>query len=83
MDTTASVAQTTTQRVAAAVRGLVAEQAISELALAERSGIPRVTLRRRLAAQSPFTVQELADVGDVLGLSPLAILQRSQALTTA
>lgn len=82
MDRSAKAA-TTAQQVAAAVRGIVAESGLSELALAEQSGIPRVTLRRRLAAQSPFTVQELADIGEVLGVSALDILKRSQSLVAA
>ena len=69
-----------TQTVAAAVRGLVAERGMSELFVAHESGIPRVTLRRRLSGQTPFTVQELAEVGRVLDITVLDIIKRSEAV---
>ena len=72
-----------TQTVAAAVRGLIAERGLSELSVAQESGIPRVTLRRRLAGQTPFTVQELADVGRVLDITVLDIIKRSQIVAAA
>lgn len=82
MDST-TVAATVTQTVAATVRGIIAESGRSQSSLAEQSGIPRVTLRRRLAAQSPFTVQELADIGDALNVSVVDIIKRSHALIAA
>ncbi len=72
-----------TQTVAAAVRGLIAERGMSELAMAQESGIPRVTLRRRLAGQTPFTVQELADIGHVLDITVLDIIKRSDTVLAA
>lgn len=72
-----------TQTVAAAVRGLIAERGMSELSMAQESGIPRVTLRRRLAGQTAFTVQELADVGRVLDITVLDIVKRSETVVAA
>jgi len=52
-------------RVAAAVSDAMEAGGWSEKAMAEATGIPRVTLRRRLAGAS-FNVAELAAVASVL-----------------
>jgi transcriptional regulator with XRE-family HTH domain len=38
--------------------------------LAEVVGIPRTTLNRKLAGRSDFTIPELSDIGDALGVKP-------------
>jgi transcriptional regulator with XRE-family HTH domain len=58
---------TLTGAIAAAVRDDMRQRGISELKLSELSGIPRVTLRRRLAGTSPFTTTELAHISEALG----------------
>ncbi len=50
------------RQAAAQVRQAMADQQLSQVALAEATGIPRVTLIRRLNGQAPFTVTELAAV---------------------
>lgn len=50
----------------------------SEKALAEATGIARVTLRRRLAG-SPFDVAELAAIAAALELSVSALLEQAAA----
>lgn len=54
---------TVAQRVTAAMQA----GGYSQKATAEASGIPRVTLIRRLSGATPFTVKELASIADVLG----------------
>lgn len=54
------------QRVALLVTDAMRAGDWSEKALAEATGIPRVTLRRRLAG-SPFDVFELARIAEALG----------------
>lgn len=53
-------------RVAQAVTEAMNAGGWSEKALAETTGIPRVTLRRRLAGAA-FNVAELAAIADALG----------------
>lgn len=55
-------------RVAQAVTGAMQAGGWSEKALAEATGIPRVTLRRRLGG-SPFDVSELARIADALNVT--------------
>ncbi len=50
------------------VRGL------GEQMLADATGIPLLTLRARLEARSPFTLDELARVSTCLGTSPSALI---------
>lgn len=76
MGTTTSGAGTTTypQRVATAVAAAMTAGGWSEKALAETTGIARVTLRRRLAG-SPFTVAELAAIAAALDTTVTELLQ--------
>ncbi len=60
---------TPTTRVAEAVREAVAARGISQIALSEATGIPRVTLIRRLNGHSPFTIAELAAIAEHLGVT--------------
>ena len=62
MDMTTEVAR----RVAAGVVRVMQEKGLSEVQVSERSGIPRTTLKRRLAGHSAFNVAELAAVATVL-----------------
>jgi len=63
-----------TVRIAEQVRQAMADQQLSQVALAEATGIPRVTLIRRLNGQAPFTVTELAAVAAELGMTPADFL---------
>ena len=62
------------RQAAAQVRQAMADQQLSQVALAEATGIPRVTLIRRLNGQAPFTVTELAAVAAELGMTPADFL---------
>jgi transcriptional regulator with XRE-family HTH domain len=57
------------QSVADAVKAAMTEAGYTELGLSEASGIPRVTLRRRLQGTYPFNVVELAAIAAALGIS--------------
>lgn len=59
-----------TKAVAESVTQHMTKQGESVLSLSAKTGIPYSTLRRRTLGSSPFTVQELADIGRVLGLEP-------------
>jgi ATP-dependent protease HslVU (ClpYQ) ATPase subunit len=61
---------TYSQRVVGAVQGAIKEHEATELGVADATGIPRTTLRRRLAApdRSPFTVVELLAIAEYLGV---------------
>lgn len=61
------------QRVAHTVSAAMQAGDWSEKALAESTGIPRVTLRRRLAG-SPFDVSELERIAAALGTTVSALL---------
>jgi hypothetical protein len=62
MDITPPIAQ----QVAAGVVRAMQDKGLSEVIVSERSGIPRTTLKRRLAGHSAFNVAELAAIAAVL-----------------
>lgn len=64
MDTPPTFAAT----VATAVSTAIQEQGQTVLGLAEATGIARVTLTRRLAGHTPFTVAELDAIASALGV---------------
>lgn len=74
MDTNTYPAQ-----VAQAVAEAVKAGGWSEKGLAEATGIPRVTLRRRLAGGAPFNVAELAAIADALGTTVTALTSEAVA----
>lgn len=78
MGTTTSGTPTYSQRVADAVAAAMTAGGWSEKALAEATGIARVTLRRRLAG-SPFDVSELAAIATALNTSVSALLEQAAA----
>lgn len=57
-----------TQAVAQAVQARMDAQAFTQAGLAEATGIPRVTLIRRLRGFVPFTVRELHLVATALDI---------------
>lgn len=70
MDTTVPYMDTSTYRsaVAKTVTESLKAGGYSEKAMAEATGIPRVTLRRRLSGTSPFNVSELDAIARTLGI---------------
>lgn len=65
-------------RVASKVASAMQAGGWSEKALAEATGIPRVTLRRRLAGAA-FNVAELAAIADTLGTTVTALVDGEAA----
>lgn len=71
---------------AAWARAVVSEceaQGVDPEALAEATGIPRATLRRRLSGAAPFLVAEAAALSDVLGVSLAEMARRAEDLMAA
>jgi transcriptional regulator with XRE-family HTH domain len=74
MDTT----NTYPRRVSEIVAEAMVAEGWSEKAMAEATGIPRVTLRRRLAGAA-FNVAELAAIADALGTTVSALTDKADA----
>jgi len=72
-------AGTITQAVAGLVSDAMDEAGVSQLRLADESGIPRPTLIRRLKGQSPFKVDELEAIASVLGCSVTSLIPKEVA----
>lgn len=62
------------ERVAGAVRAEIARQRRSRLDLANAIGVSRATIDRRLAGDQDFTVTELQDAADFLGVKAADLL---------
>ena len=60
--------------VAERVRVAMEQKGETEKGLADATGIPRTTLRRRLTGNSPFTVNELGAIAPCLGVALVALL---------
>ena len=73
--------ETLTQReaVAAEVRAELARKQITASTVAEAIQMPTSTLSRRLKADTPFTVDELAAIARVLGTTPGAFFYPSRS----
>lgn len=72
-------ATTPTIRVAANVTAAMESQGIAVRTLAERTGIARMTLSRRLTGHSDFTIGELDAVARVLGVTVTSLLSEDVA----
>ena len=51
-----------TKRTADLVAAAIARSGLTEQQVAEKTGIPRVTLRRKVAGASPLTLDQLARI---------------------
>lgn len=73
------------QQLAAEVRAAMSSRNISQRDLAARTGVPLVTLNRRLTGQGkPFDIAELVAIAEVLDLSLVELTIRAErALTRA
>lgn len=69
----------TDEMVAGKVQKALDDAGKSKAWLATTTGIPRVTLLRRLNAQTSFTVAELAAVADALGCRVESLVRGSAA----
>ena len=72
------------EAVAEIINDELTSRGMAVIALAEKSGIPRTTLMRRLEYPNsyPFTVAELAQISDVFGSRLSTIIQRAEALAS-
>jgi transcriptional regulator with XRE-family HTH domain len=66
---------TATSAVAAKVRATMTAKGVSQVSLAEATGIPRVTLIRRLNGHASFTIEELAAIATHLGVDVASLLE--------
>lgn len=66
------------RQVSETVAEAMMAQGWSEKSMAETTGIPRVTLRRRLAGAA-FNVAELAAIADALGTTVSALVDQDAA----
>jgi transcriptional regulator with XRE-family HTH domain len=68
-----------TDAIAAIVRTKLDARGHNQSFTAAATGIPRVTLIRRLNGQTPFTTTELLAVASVLNTTPSDILREAEA----
>lgn len=68
----------TAASVGAVVAHLAHEAGVSQRRLAEATGIPRVTLRRRIAGTAHFDIGELRAVARSLGTTASAIVAAAE-----
>lgn len=76
-----TTADLTAEALASVVSKAVKTANLSQREVADRTGIPLVTLNRRLTGRSAFTVPEVASVAEVLGLSVVEIFLRVERQT--
>lgn len=69
-------------RLAATVAASIKAANLSQRAVAEATGIPLVTLSRRLTGHSGFTVPEVAAIADALGVSLVELFLRAERSTS-
>lgn len=63
-----------------AVHSIIREAGLSLKAFRERSGIPHVTLSRRINGHLCFTFAELVQVAEITGTSVAEIAERAERL---
>lgn len=69
---------TPAHRIAGVVSQALEVRGLTVVALSDATGIPRTTLIRRLSGRSPFTVNELGEVADALGMTSTEILTAAE-----
>ena len=73
-----TTAQSISDRLAAVVVQAIRSAGLSQRAVAEKSGIPLVTLNRRLTGKAAFTVLEVAAVAEVVGVGVTELFLRAE-----
>lgn len=79
MNTPEAISARLTATVAAAIR----TAGLTQRAVSERTGIPLVTLSRRLTGRTAFNMVELAAIAEVLDLSVVELAVRAERLRDA
>lgn len=64
--------------IAQVVHGSLRSAGLSVQAIADTSGIPLTTLKRRFAGATPFTLTELGSLADLAGTTPSALLAEAE-----
>ena len=70
----------TSRRLSEAIKAAAANAGVSQRDLANRAGIPLVTLNRKLNHLTPFNAVELGALSDVLGLSLVELALRAERI---
>lgn len=68
-----------TARTAVLVAAAAKDSGYSDLALAKETLIPRTTLQRKLAGETPFTVTDVYKIARVLGVPAASLLPEDVA----
>ena len=68
------------ERIANRIRGLMAERRVSQLALADRLGISRAAMGRRLTGEIALDVDDLAAIARVLEVPVTRLVEHEQAV---
>lgn len=71
------------QSIATVLNEAIKQDRRSQRDVSERSGVPLVTLNRKLLGRRPFTVLELASICDVLHLAVTDVVLRAERATPA
>ena len=78
-----TTAQTLSRRLSQAIKDAAAEAGVSQRDLAARTGIPLVTLNRKLNHLSPFNAVELGAMSETLGVSLAELALRAERVEVA
>lgn len=66
--------------VAAALSGMQRESGMRQIDLAERSGIPAVSVQRYLDAKRPISMEVLLHLATALGVTPMDVMKRAMEI---
>jgi transcriptional regulator with XRE-family HTH domain len=80
METRASSAGPFDRAVAAALRSATAERFLTQVEVAEKTGIPVRTLARYYKGTSPVPIGKLVDIASALGVQPSEIVESAQVI---
>lgn len=81
MGTNSRTAGPWTEAVAAEIRAERARQKLSQVALAEASGVPRSTLVKLEAGTRPIDMEQLRQIADALHISQWELVRRAESNT--
>ena len=73
-----TTAESLSRRLSQAIKEAASDAGISQRDLADRAGIPLVTISRKLNHQHPFNAVELGAISEVLGISLVELALRAE-----
>lgn len=62
------------QRIAYKINAAIKASGIKKVALSEKTGMPSSTLNSKLRAYTPFTVEEVFRIAEVINCDPILLL---------